>query len=71
MKERVRNGHDIFMHFDGGFVNMPQDLNVVVTNQPRDAISAAILNATGVKWKQSGREYNSRNQKDHWNHVTL
>jgi hypothetical protein len=58
MKERVRDGHEIFVHFDGN-LNLPEDTSARNNDQPRNAVSRAVPNATGVKRKMSGREYNS------------
>jgi hypothetical protein len=70
MIERVRDGYDIFITFEEGFVNMPNASNAL-PGAPRSAISRAIPNATGVKRLQSGREYNSRHKKKYRKHVTL
>jgi hypothetical protein len=71
MIERVRDGHDIFINFDDGFIETSLKSNAGDTNQPRDAIARAIPNAIGVKRKKSGREYNSRNQKKHRKNVSM
>ncbi len=71
MIERVRDGQDIFVTFEGGYIGTPLNSNAVDINGPRAAISRAIPNAIGVKRMQSGREYNSRNRKKHRKHVSL
>jgi hypothetical protein len=63
---RVRDNKDIQIHFDGGLRDVrEQSLQGV----PRPAIFQAITNATGVKRKQSRREFNSRNKKSHRRNV--
>ena len=51
MKERVRDGHDIFAHFDKGVLNMPNDSNAIDVNQSWNAVSRAVPNSTLVKQK--------------------
>jgi hypothetical protein len=65
MIERVRDGHDIFINFAPVCVGPLTDSVNINTNVPRSAISKAIVNATGVKRKQSGREFHSRTRKKH------
>jgi hypothetical protein len=59
---RVRENKDIQIHFDGG---LPDVLEEPLQGVPRPATFQAITNTTGVKRKQSRREFNSRNKKSH------
>jgi hypothetical protein len=63
---RVRNSQDIQIHFNDGLPDIPEQLLLGV---PRAAVSQAIPNATGVKRKQSRREFNSRNKRSHRRNV--
>ena len=78
MKERVRDGKDIFAHFDTAILNLPSDSTTTDINQPRNAVSRPVPNSTSVKRKKSGNEYhsnsrgfNSRHQKNYRKTVTL
>jgi hypothetical protein len=70
MIERVCDGYDIFITLEEGFVNMTNTSNAL-PGVPLPAITRAIPNATGLKRKQLGREYNSRTHKKHRKHVSL
>jgi hypothetical protein len=71
MIKRVRDGHDIFINFEGGYIETPHNSNAVDINGPRAAILRAVPNAIGVKHMKSGREYNLWNPKEHRKHVSL
>jgi hypothetical protein len=78
MKERVRDGHDIFAHYDASVLNMTDETGEVNINQPRNAISRSVPNATKVHRFMSGneyhsntREFNSRTRKRHRQNVSL
>jgi hypothetical protein len=44
MIERVRDGHDIFINFEGGYIETPHNSNAVDINGPRAAILRAVPN---------------------------
>jgi len=71
MIDRVRDGHDIFIHFDTALQECEKENNALNNNQPRPAISKAIANATGIKRLQSGREFHSRKKPKHRKNVNL
>ena len=71
MIDRVRDGKDIFIHFDTGSLEVNKENCDLNMNQPRPAISKAISNATGIKRMQSGREFHSRKGRKHRKNVNL
>ena len=71
MIDRVRDGKDIFIHFNDGAPLFGNNHTVPNINQPRPAVSKAISNATGVKRLQGHREFYSRKQSRHRKNVNL
>ncbi len=70
MIDRVRLGRDIHIQFGTGLLDTLKENETVDTNGPRSAVFRALNNATGVKRKQSGREYHSRHRRKHRKAVT-
>jgi hypothetical protein len=72
MIDRVRDGKDIHIHFDGNDFDDNNNMNVVPEAMlPRTAVAAFAHQATNIRRKQGRREYFSRTTRRHRKGVNL